>query len=161
MGYQLRLGALEMTLNKPSKFSVFTVLLVIFVGLLACMLMAVTYFMFWEKPFLTYPQLPFVSPRIVSPGDAVNLEVLRCNSDDKVRTYIMSHTLIGLETQQRYVLPAQVVSTEPGCKRVVSGISVVPLGVSPGFYMIEGYSEVAGTIRTFSVHWYSEAFRVR
>lgn len=121
---------------------------------------ALTYLMFFEPPFLSYPGLPFKVAAPARPGESVQLQVTRCNSDKSKRTYQLSHTLVSVDTGRYWVLPAGIVSIKPGCASGVSAANVVPIGTPPGVYVVEGYAEVQGTIRTFDVHWYSEPFRV-
>ena len=128
----------------------------------ACLAVALCiggYYVFFEPPFLTYPNLPFpvLTPK-VKHGDAVQLDVRRCNSDTKTRVYGLAHSLVG-ETVT-ILLPAMPTSLPPGCAQAVSVINVVPQGTPPGTYHIEGYAEVQGTLRTYSIPWRSAPFEV-
>ena len=117
------------------------------------------YYTFFEPPFLTYGNLPFpvLTPR-VKDGNAVLLDVRRCNSDTKTRIYALAHSLVG-ETMT-ILLPAVPTSIRPGCSQSFSAINVIPLNTPPGTYHIEGYAEVQGTLRTSSIAWRSEPFEV-
>lgn len=117
------------------------------------------YYAFLEPPFLSYGNLPFpvLTPR-VKDGNVVLLDVSRCNSDTKIRIYVVAHSLVG-ETMT-ILLPALPTSIRPGCSQSFSAINVVPLNTPPGTYHIEGYAEVQGTLRTSSIAWRSESFEV-
>lgn len=117
---------------------------------------------FLERPYLSYGNLPFpvLTPR-VKPGEPVLLEVLRCNSDDRQRVYGMGRTLVPLDSRgPSYVLPAGAASIDPGCNTSVSAVNVIPLGVPPGRYYVQGSAEINGSLRTFVLHWASQPFEV-
>lgn len=126
------------------------------------LLAAIGYFGVIEKPFLSYGNLPFpVLTSHIKPGQAVQLEVLRCNSDDRSRVYIIARTLVPVDpSRSPYVLPSGSASISPGCTTSVSAVNVIPLGVPPGRYWIQGSAEVNGSIRTFVVGWRSNPFEV-
>lgn len=125
-------------------------------------LAVIAYLIWFEPPWLSYQSLPFrvVTP-IVSPGDTVLLEVGRCSTASTVRVYGISHTLRNTATGETTVLPATSSAIRPGCKTVPSATNTVPINTSPGIYVVDGYAEVPGTVRTSLVHWYSETFEVR
>lgn len=118
---------------------------------------------FLEPPFLSYRNLPFPSERpVVLAGQPIPLRVVRCNGDTKTRNYLISHRLIRLDAAQPpTILTAGSVSIEPGCTSETSKANVVPADQEQGHYFVEGFAEVNGTIRTHSIHWYSEPFYVR
>jgi hypothetical protein len=116
-----------------------------------------------EKPYLQYTNLPFpvMNTEPIKPGATVYLQVARCNADSIRRTYIVSRTLIPLDSSlQEYVLPAGAASIAPGCHVDISAVNVRPDKVLPGRYYIEGAAEVNGFIRTFVVRWTSQPFEV-
>jgi hypothetical protein len=114
-----------------------------------------------EPPFLSYRNLPFaVLTPLVKPGEPVKLNVVRCNSDSKTRVYGLSHRLLSVDGGTSVILPAGTVSIEPGCSDEISAINVIPPGTAPGLYIVEGYAEVQATLRSVSVRWVSQPFRV-
>ena len=114
----------------------------------------------FERPMLAYEHLPFrVLNSPVKAGTPVMLRVTRCNRDNKLRTYVVSRTLIGADGG-RYVLPASQTSIEPGCITVVSALTVIPIDAPPGKYTLRGYGEINGFIRTHVVQWQSAEFEV-
>ena len=139
--------------------TIFTILRAVFNLMLVVIGMTGIYLMYFEQPFLSYGNLPFpvLTPK-VKPGEAVSILVIRCNSDNRTRSYLLSHTLVG--GQLKIILPANSVSLDPGCRKEVSAVNVIPIGTSPGVYRVEGFAEVQGTIRASSIHWESESFEV-
>ena len=117
------------------------------------------YYAFLEPPFLTYGNLPFpvLTPQ-VRDGNTVILDVQRCNADSKTRVYAIAHTLVG-ETMT-ILLPTVPTSIRPGCSQSFSAINVIPPNTPPGTYHIEGYAELQGTLRAFSIAWRSASFEV-
>ena len=116
-----------------------------------------------EPPWLTYEQLPFPLVRPDEPvyaGGAVPLFVTRCSTATTARSYSLSHTLINLDTNERTILPAGSASIEPGCRAVNSTANILDTSTKPGNYLLEGYAEVNGRVRTTAVHWYSVPFVV-
>lgn len=123
---------------------------------------ALGYFGLAEQPYLSYGNLPFpVLTPIVKPGQAVQLTVSRCNDDSRQRVYGIARTLVPLAPGLKaYVLPSGSASVDPGCTTAISSVNVIPLGVPPGRYWIQGSAEVNGSIRTFVVAWRSMPFEV-
>jgi hypothetical protein len=114
-----------------------------------------------EKPYLSYGNVPFpVLNNPVVRGQPVHLMVMRCNTDTKRRSYLLSRTLISTTGGPEYVLPASAASIAAGCHTDISAANVIPPDVPPGRYYIEGLAEVNGTLRTFIVNWHSQPFDV-
>lgn len=127
-------------------------LTVLFVGLLG-------YLVFFEPPWLTYTNTPFpVLNSPVRPGDPVKMTVARCSSASVTRLYALSRTLKGNGVE--IILPAGLVSIDPGCIRVESAANVIPIGTPAGTYTLHGYGEIQGVVRTSSVAWESQQFEV-
>lgn len=124
-------------------------------------LFSALYFIWFEPPVLSYNNLPFPALNNPKAGEAALFQVIRCNSDSKQRLYTISRRLIGIDNSTVYILPASVVSIEPGCTTEVSAANVIPASVKSGRYTLEGYGEIAGTLRNSSVRWYSQTFEVR
>lgn len=122
--------------------------------------LTVVWYAFLEPPYLSYGFQPF--PVLNSPhaGEAVLLHVSRCNSSLKTSTYLISHTLVNLDTGARVVLAPGIVSLEPGCTDEVSAANVTPRTTPPGRYIVTGFAEIQGRIRTTSIKWSSGPFTV-
>ena len=116
---------------------------------------------FVDQPYLSYSNLPFpvLTPK-VRVGDPVMMTVIRCNSDKVDRVYILGRTLVPVNKGPAYVMPAGATAISPGCHTSISAINVIPAGVEPGMYYIEGRAEVSGELRSFNLGWRSQPFEV-
>ena len=122
----------------------------------------VVWFSLFDEPWLTYPVLPFpVLMPTVHAGQSIPLSVQRCNSGKATRTYISSHSLVSIDqSQPEVILPPINASVKPGCSPVESHANLIPRDTQPGFYRIEGITEINGAVRNFSLPWSSEQFEV-
>lgn len=128
---------------------------------LMAMSATVFYFLFFERPFLTYSNVPFpVTQPVIHPGDVVPLEVVRCNASNVTRTYTVSHTLESVPAGRNVVLPASPVTLPPGCTTALSLANELPANVPPGQYRLFGIAEVRGVLMVHYVEWYSKTFTV-
>lgn len=119
--------------------------------------------LYFEKPFLSYVNLPFpVRLAQVKAGEVIPLTVRRCNSSDVIRFYDVTHEIRSLSDPSRppRILTSERVSIAPGCTEGVSLINMVPKNSPPGRYVVTGLGIVQGTARTFAVPWYSQPFEV-
>ena len=116
----------------------------------------------FDEPWLTYPVLPFpVVMPTVHAGESIPLSVQRCNSGKATRTYISSHSLVPIDRSQPEVVLTPInASIKPGCSPVESHANLIPRNTRPGFYRIEGLTEINGAVRNFSLPWMSEPFEV-
>jgi hypothetical protein len=133
-------------------------------GLVAAMAATVGVIMFYlfaEKSFLTYENIPF-PPVVFSarPGDIVPLSVERCNHDKISHNYTTTHALKNTKTQEVVLLPEMMVNITPGCTSAISLINRIPPGTPPGHYIVFGTAETRGTLRTHYVDWHSQEFEV-
>ena len=136
-------------------------LLKVAVGLGTTLLLMILYLVFFEPPWLVYSNLPFpVLNNPVRAGEAVELKVSRCSSDTHTRLYAISHKLVPSDGGDVTILRATESSIEPGCNTLKSSINVVPLDAKPGKYVVTGYGEIQGIIRSSSIAWRSEEFEV-
>jgi hypothetical protein len=146
--------------SQPSKKAFWTV-----VSILSMMFSAVLlifWFLFFEKPWLTYENIPFppVTP-VVQSGHIVPLEVERCNHSGKEQIYTITHSLQSLDNGKFIILPDTVVSMEPGCFKQLSLINRVPDEVPSGNYKVIGMAEIRGKLKNHYVSWQSTPFVVK
>lgn len=114
-----------------------------------------------EKPKMYYKNLPFpVYPKTVKPGEPVPALVERCNISNQLVTYKITRILMSVDGGESVILPPIDVILEPGCKNSKSMVSVIPMGTKPGMYRLVGNAELDGTLRKFSMDWYTETFEV-
>ena len=139
--------------------------------------LAVLWFGVFARPYLSYPNLPFptvlpnsgtgsapwaLNPHArVRPGEAIFLGVNRCNSDSELRVYTIGQLLIPDDgVGPPYAMsPGGGIPIKPGCWPVISAANVIPRGLPPKRYHIEGASELNGVVK-FVVRWSSESFDV-
>lgn len=138
----------------------------------AYVLITLAWYGLLEKPFLSYPNLPFEiacgthkcaageNPGPVKAGTAVSIIVTRCSSSDKERSYAITHALTNAASHQISLLPSSIVGATPGCNETISNVNIIPPGTPPGEYYVSGYAEVPGTFRSFLVPWRSATFEV-
>lgn len=128
-----------------------------------CTLSLVTglYAAWFEKPYLSYPDLPFPAAiQFARAGQVVPLKVMRCNSDNVSHNYLTTHAIKDVDTNTHTILPEVLVSIAPGCTTSESKINFVPLGTTPGRKMFVGMVEIHGWFRTYNVDWHSDIFEV-
>lgn len=132
------------------------------------------YSLFFEAPYLSYPDLPLEvmgkpGPEgfpIIHPGEVVPIFVNRCNSSGHSHTYTIARSLENLDSLQTIVLPESLVPIKRGCSGSPSLANRVPrelfagIPFPPGRYRIVGLSSVQGTFKTFLVPWSSSEFHV-
>lgn len=114
-----------------------------------------------EQPYLRYTNLPFppVKERVRA-GEAVQLQVGRCNDDPIPHGYLLNRTLKNLQTGALVLLPDVWVEIPPGCTYAISQIHIVPPGTPPGLYEASGRAMVQGRFGNHQVRWYSAPFTV-
>ena len=136
---------------------------------LACLcitLLATTiiYLQFFERPLLSYKNLPFKVLGPARPGESVLIVVERCNASSELLDYELSHWILNADTSEPATVlpPGPVPSLPPGCHPpTTSAANVVPIGKPPGCnYIVGGDGLVKGTLRTFRVPWRSQPFCV-
>lgn len=119
------------------------------------------YLLFFEKPYLSYTNLPFdVLEPEVEQGALIPLRVVRCNDSNKTQAYTLARSLQNLDAGDYVVLQDSLVQVAPGCAESISLANRVPAEVKPGTYRVIGLAEVDGTLRSHKVFWYSKPFRV-
>lgn len=118
--------------------------------------------MFFERPYLTYQNLPF-PPELqrVKPGQVMPLTVIRCSSASTIKSYLITHELERLDVATPNVLmKSEPTSIKPGCHQSTSLINLVPIATPPGTYRVVGVAVVDGLFHTFPVPWHSQSFEV-
>lgn len=121
------------------------------------------YLMLFEKPWLTYRNIPFpVEMSKVRAGDIIPMRVVRCSSANVKRTYRIGRSIVKVNEPGHApaLLPETVVAVDPGCMEVISSLNVVPLDTKPGRYFVVGIVEIQGTFREMLVEWHSQEFEV-
>lgn len=132
--------------------------------LIICMIEAAIYFAFFEPPWLQYKNSPFpvLNDGPLHPGEALRLQVMRCNKDSVTRIYQVAREIHSLdEKMTAIIIPGgEGPSIKPGCLVRESRITSMPSDLPPGRYYVQGYSEVSGYLRTTTIEWRSQPFDV-
>jgi hypothetical protein len=136
-----------------------------FCALLAAIVGTLFYFLLFERPYLSYTNLPFPAGTTsaalkVKQGDIAPLKVMRCSTSDRMEIYSTTHALRGLDDGRFYMLPDVQVMIMPGCTTGISYVNRLPAILPPGKYELFGTAEVHGTLKTFLVPWHSQPFNV-
>ena len=121
------------------------------------------YKILFAPPALSYTNVPFpvVDPKPVHrPGEAVLLEVARCNSASTPVVYIITRRIKNVHTGQEYLLPSTMLVFDPGCSKTTSSVHVIPMDTSPGHYVLMGTALVPRLIGTDVVQFASQPFEV-
>jgi hypothetical protein len=116
----------------------------------------------FERPFLTYENLPFpTQTTMVKAGEVVPLMVRRCNNTSTTRVYLVTHELERLDAlQPNVILLAEPVPIQPGCTTGASRVNRIPAGTPPGKYRLVGAGIIEGSLRMLTVPWQSQPFEV-
>lgn len=114
----------------------------------------------FEKPYLSYTNLPFPSAMAARAGEPVELLVQRCSSARSPRSYMTTHTLNNVDTGAVMLLPVVWIDVAPGCTSSYSRINVIPKTTAPGIYTVSGMAMVDGMVLTHKVPWASRPFEV-
>ena len=119
------------------------------------------YFLYFEKPFLRYENIPFppVGDKVVA-GNTMPLTVRRCSTSKGMEIYTTTHSLYDVKNGQYYILPAVQVAVMPGCITATSMMNIIPFNTPAGTYIVIGTAEVRGTLKNHYVDWYSQQFEV-
>lgn len=113
-----------------------------------------------ERPYLSYRNVPFPAHGPVYPGQAVPLEVERCNDRPGPHSYQVSHQLRNLRSGATVLLAPAWVELAPGCTLAISRIHVIPPDTPPGRYVLQGSAEIDGLLVRHHVGWESAPFEV-
>lgn len=144
----------------PSQPRLFSALLLTAVALMLTVLACVLWSSAYERPYLSYRNLPFPAAHAVEAGNPVELHVVRCNNSRRKQTYLTTHELRDLRSGQVALLPEVMVSLAPGCTESTSRVNVIPRGTAPGRYMVSGIALVEGVVSDHRVAWESQPFDV-
>ena len=128
----------------------------------AVVLTAAFYALFLEKSYLSYPKLPFpVQVALVRQGDAIPMEIERCNSDKTDHSYAVARAMREVNTNKVIPLESFYSMVPAGCHSALfSSIHRVPIDAEPGRYEFFGGSITHGLVRTFDVTFRSTEFDV-
>ncbi len=117
-------------------------------------------YLYFEPPYLRYEDLPWpVTLAKVRPGQVIPVRVRRCNDSKQVRAYTVTHQLVSVDSERRYVMEPRLTTIEPGCETTTSEINVIPAGTPPGMYRVVG-AGIGDTLRSWAVPWHSQPFEV-
>jgi hypothetical protein len=119
------------------------------------------FFLFFDKPYLTYKNLPFPAiTQVVHAGDVVILDIIRCNADKQTHVYNTTHSLVEVKKEVYTILPDVRVKLEHGCTQGKSEVNRTPINLPAGRYKVIGTAEVPGLLRMHQVDWFSQEFDV-
>jgi hypothetical protein len=123
------------------------------------------YYLFFEKPWLRYLNVPFSVLSNVNPGGPVPLHIIRCNDDSVEHVYTVAQSMervtkVG-EAREFMLLANVMVSIRPGCSEGDSVILTAPKDTRPGMWQLVGTSEISGTLKNHLVEWRSVPFEVK
>ena len=124
-----------------------------------------TYLVFFEPPWLSYTEGPFMvlnSP--VKRGEVIDLKVDRCSTATVSRTYGLSRRLECKDEQSGKItvlpIPPATKDMQPGCYQIISRETSVPTTAPLGWCRLRGNAETQGVVRTHSVEFESKWFEV-
>lgn len=152
--------------NRMTKQGTFDVMLWLTVAMSVFGIGTVVYALVFEKPYLSYHNLPFPTATLKSiAGQPTPLIVERCNSTKIIQSYETTRRLVhipaGAEMKRDdVILQSEKVDIKAGCHRTTSRLSTPPADTIPGTYMWKGLANVKGLLRTHDVEWYSEPFEL-
>ena len=138
-------------------------------NVLACTLLGLVLFLggsyiysaYFEQPFLSYRDMPFKVPGIITAGSPTGSAVMRCSSASSTRNYTTTRSFQKIGAgQPPFLLPSVEVTIEPGCNPATSRMTVVPDNTPPGYYRFSGVASVPGLFVTHKVGWNTEFFEV-
>lgn len=147
-------------MRAPSKANVLNKLAYVTAALALAVLGCVGWAFLFERPYLSYSNLPFPAVPTVRAGEAVELTITRCSRSRSRRSYLTTHVLRNEASGLVALLPEVLVDIEPGCISSLSRINVVPASTAPGWYTVSGQARVDGLVVTHHVAWASTPFQV-
>lgn len=132
-----------------------------FVAVMAFGLCFFVYFSLFDRPYLSYRNLPFPTQiQRVKAGQVIPIRVIRCNRDSVAHNYTTTHSAWSIDQQRPYILTEARIPIEPGCADSISLVNHLPADLPPGKYYVFGSAEVQGVLRTHHVEWRSQPFEV-
>lgn len=120
------------------------------------------YSSYFEKPFLSYKNLPFpVTPEAVVPGQQISFVVVRCNSSHEIQQLVSTRALVSEDSIMKAVAFDYIfLNIAPGCTPPTPLTATIPLGTAPGFYRLAGKSKVKGLAADHEVSWNTARIQV-
>ena len=134
------------------------VLLILFVSMLS-------YLVWFEKPWLSYPNDPFPPEKMqLKRGDPIVLKVERCSTATVNRSYGLSRRLECNETStgalKTIAIAPGTKDMAPGCYAIISKDLLVPQETPIGWCRLYSVAETQGVVRSHSVESESKLFEV-
>ena len=135
------------------------------VAMIGILVTIIFYYLFFEKPYLSYTNVPFPALQsVVHPGEAMPIHVARCNSDNVPHVYEITRSLERVnqkgEARDYILLPDLRVQIKPGCSDADAQLHIIPAMTPSGTWRLVGLSEVHGVLVRHMVEWYSVPFRI-
>lgn len=114
-----------------------------------------------EQNPISYTNQPFPVDGPIRPGGVIPMHVIRCSSLQDTTDIEFARSLIRVDGETRaYSLGDGRSVVLPGCMESLTGTSVVPENVVPGYYQVVGVVTVNGAARTHKVSYRSATFEV-
>lgn len=135
----------------------------ILLALVVAVFSVTMYLMLFEKPWLTYLNIPFPTELAKArEGETIPLRVKRCSTANVKRTFRVARSMVRVNEpgSSPMLLPDTISSIEPGCIEMISSFNKIPLGTPPGKYIIIGIVEIQGTFSEMMVEWHTQEFEV-
>ena len=145
---------------KPSLAQVLASMVILLTALTLMIVGVFIYSAYFEKPFLSYQNLPFPVDQKVYPGQPISVSVIKCNADAEERKYVSTLEL-ECEGKPPIVFRPIEVTAKPGCHPSIAQVTTIPLDMSVGTYCrSSGDSTIKGLTSEHRVRWNTILFEV-
>ena len=145
---------------KPSLAQVLAAMVVLLASLTLMIVGLFTYSAYFEKPFLSYQNLPFPVDVKVYPGQPISVSVIKCNADAEERKYVSTLEL-ECEGKPPIVFRPIEVTAKSGCHPSIAQVTTIPLDMPVGTYCrSSGDSTIKGLASEHRVRWNTILFEV-
>lgn len=144
------------TIQRVTTAIILSVVLLIGAVILLCFTFEQSSIHYADKRFTT-------SKSVYHPGDEITAFVERCNTSKRLVVFNVTKTMdyIGYDQESpSYTVGTLRIVAPPGCVKISTVTTMIPLSVKPGLYIIRGSAEVEGITRSFFQDWYTEPFYI-